>query len=261
MIKKVEHIGFIMDGNRRFSKKHNISLDEGYKQGMLIFYEVLKWQIKQNIPIASFFALSLDNSKKRENKELETIKTVAESLFNKELKNFCIHNMVKINLIGRYFKNNLLCEETIKLDKKLLSKEEKEQLKNQESFLRKIKENVSSINQSINKYKSTINIYLLYDGQEEIASTCKRITQLVINKKINVSSITPQFIKQHMYNTLPPPQIIVRTGDSPRISGFMLYDSAYSELYLSKKLWPELDMNYLDEILVWYSLIKRNFGK
>ncbi len=255
-----------MDGNRRFAKKNNLPLTEGYKKGMLQFYNILKWQVKNNIENTSFFALSLDNAHKRSKEELVTIKEVAKSLFSPEFEEYCINNQVEIRIKGRYFKNNKANEKKIKFDKKSLThsnKKELLELKNNETeFIEMIEKKAKNVNSKVSNPKFYSNIALFYDGQEEISSTCQEIVQAVLDKEIKIEDITPQLFKEKSYfNNSVSPQIIVRTGDAPRISGFMLFDSAYSELYLTRKLWPELDENLLNEILGWFTTLKRNFGK
>lgn len=255
-----------MDGNRRFSKKNNLPLTQGYERGMLQFYNILKWQVKNNIETTSFFALSLDNAHKRTKEELTTIKEVAKSLFSPEFEEYCINNNIEIRIKGRYFKNNIVNEEKVKFDEKSLTysnKKELLELKNNETeFIEIIEEKAKNVNSKVSNPKFYSNIALFYDGQEEISSTCQEIVQAVLDKEIKIEDITPQLFKEKSYfNNSISPQIIVRTGDSPRISGFMLFDSAYSELYLTKKLWPELDEESLDEILKWFISLKRNFGK
>lgn len=260
----ISHIGFIMDGNRRFAKKNNLPLKEGYEEGMLQFYKVVKWQVQQNIHTTTFFALSLDNSKKRKKEELQTIKSVITKLLeNPKFEKFCFEHSIKIQIKGRYFQNNKVNEEILKLDSKEINKKELfEMKKNEEELIRNVEKKVTQLNSSIQEPNFIVNIALFYDGQDEIAAACQKISKLVLNKELSIQDITPEIIKKHLYlNDSNSPEIIVRTGAAPRLSGFMLFDSAYSELYLTEKMWPELNEESLNGILEWFDSQNRNFGK
>ena len=280
----LNHIGFIMDGNRRFSKKNNLEYKDGYKQGMLQFFNVLKWQVTSNISTTSFFALSLDNSKKRNSKELETIKNLILSLLDDpKFERYCVENGVLIQVRGRYFKDNKINRELLELDR---SKEEKNQTQiNKNLISKKVDKELSTLGfqseddllesvekkiiefetklfQNFEKPKYYVNIALFYDGVDEIITTTQRIAQKVKDLELSVEDVNYElFVNESYFSKTLSPQIIVRTGDAPRISGFLLFLSAYSELYFTKKLWPELTYTDLDDIVTWFSSISRNFGK
>ena len=289
----ISHIGFIMDGNRRFAKKNGISIQEGYRAGMLQFFTVLRWVVKHNISISTFFALSLDNAKQRESEELATIKDIVLTLLeNKEFEEFCKEKSISIQLKGRYFKDNRVDIELLKEDEKKEQEvldvysedctnsfstnsfknskgikemnitQKYERYRNEEKLLKDVEERVKNLNESLNYVNYTVNIALFYDGQEEITRACQRISQMVKKGKLQSKDITSKTIKEYSYfNSTPPPQVIVRPGNAPRISGFMLFDLAYSEMYFTPKLWPELIEKDLDDIMTWFSSLKRNFGK
>lgn len=280
----LNHIGFIMDGNRRYSKKNNLEYKEGYKQGMLQFFNILKWQVISDISTTSFFALSLDNSKKRNSKELETIKNLIVSLLeDPQFEYFCIENGVFVQVRGRYFLNNRINKELLELDrvreeknmnslnKNIVTKKIDVELSSLgfesenellESVEKKIIEFEEKLFNKFEKPKYYVNIALFYDGVDEIITTTQKIAQKVKEEKLEINDINYELFTQYSYfSNTSAPQIIVRTGDAPRISGFLLFLSAYSELYFTKKLWPELTITDLDEIVTWFSSIQRNFGK
>ncbi|MFT4244758.1 MAG: undecaprenyl diphosphate synthase family protein [Candidatus Woesearchaeota archaeon] len=280
----LHHVGFIMDGNRRFSKKNNLDYSKGYEKGMLKFFEIIQWQVRKNIKTTSFFALSLDNSKKRNSKELETIKNLIISLLEDPLfEEFCIKNGVFVQIRGRYFTNNRVNKELHKLDRKneglkqhnlsknLISKKVDSQLlalgfQSEDELLdlieKKIIEFENKLFKEFKKPYFSVNIALFYDGVDEIITTTQRIALKVKEKELNIEDISTQtFFELSYFSNTSPPEIIVRTGDAPRISGFMLALSSYSELYFTKQLWPELEEKDLNNILLWYTNISRNFGK
>lgn len=276
----INHIGFIMDGNRRYSKKNNLELKEGYKKGMLQFFNVLQWQIKNNIYTTSFFALSLDNSKKRNSGELETIKTIMlELLEDPSFEDFCVKQGVLLQIRGRYFLNNRINRSLLEQDRSklsylqenLLNKKAKKQLsslsfESEDELLESVERKIIEFEEKLftihSKESYVANIALFYDGIDEIISTTQKIAKQVQEKTLALDDIDIDVFKQASYfSNTPFPDIIVRTGDAPRISGFMLFLSAYSELYLTSKLWPELNEQDLDGIISWFNTIQRNFGK
>ncbi len=238
----IKHIGFIMDGNRRYAKKLGVDKSEGYKAGLNTFLKFVSYQIKHNIYETSFFALSEDNVQKRGSNELEVLGDIVKSFFEDEnVKNFFISNKIKVNLIGDI-----------------------EKLENHKSLKgKKInKKAVNLWNLKNKKHKFIVNILMNYGGASEIINATKEISKRVLNGEIKIESIDNKLMKKYMWtsNSLPP-QIIVRTGDCPRLSGFLLWDSKYSEIYFTHKLWPQMDESDFVEILDWYKKIQRNFGK
>jgi undecaprenyl diphosphate synthase len=231
-----------MDGNRRYAKKNNLPLKQAYSKGMMQTITILKEHLRLNIPFASFFALSSDNVSKRTKTDLIPIGELLVDFF-------------KNNEINQFFKENQI---HVKLKGNLEELEQKQSIlfnfKNQE--IKQFKEKYEEHNKTIQNPKLTCTIALNYGGQEEILYAIKQII------KQNINNPTLEDIKKNLYfNDIPSPEIIVRTGDAPRISGFLLFDSAYSELYLSKKLWPELTSEDITEITTWFEKVQRNFGK
>ncbi|NQZ84227.1 MAG: di-trans,poly-cis-decaprenylcistransferase [Nanoarchaeales archaeon] len=237
----INHIGFIMDGNRRYAKKNNMDKEQGYNVGLKQFINFVKLQIKYNIKETSYFALSSDNIEKRDNVELNIYKKLLETLTkNPETKKLFIDNKIKVQIKGHKNKNF-------------------EKLK---SFgIKKFEKEIESWNIQNQEHNFIVNIALNYDGQLEITEAFKKIHIKIINGELKAEDITEKTIKENIWFNGEVPQVIVRPGDAPRLSGFMLWDSEYSEIYLTKKLWPELDENDFKDILEFYSKQSRNFGK
>lgn len=242
----VNHIAFIMDGNRRYAKKQNLSPKEGYEKGLQKLIQFIALQVKYKIPITSFYGLSSDNYKKRSPEELEILFNLTKELYeNEELNNFFKEHKIKVNLKGNV-------DEIIK-------KEKKNPIRNK--IITNMQKEFEKRNNSIGKSEFTVNIAINYKGQEEITHAVKEIAKKIESKELSIKSITPKTIKKHLFFTEEPPEIIVRPGNAPRLSGFMLWDSEYSEIYLTKKLWPELSEVDLMQILNWFKEQNRNFGK
>lgn len=244
---KIEHIAYIMDGNRRYAKKQQISKKEGYKKGMEKFLEFISFQVKYGVKETSFFALSNDNYLKRSNEELDSIFNLIEWFSNNEdIETFFLDNKVKLNLIG---------------DIDYVEKNETKRNPVKKSIIKKLKKKALDWNTKIGENKFTVNLAINYDGQLEIVTSVKKIFQKISSGEITLKQVNENLIKDNMWFNSEPAQIIVRPGDAPRLSGFMLWDSKYSEIYLTKKLWPELDEADFVGILDWYKNIQRNFGK
>lgn len=238
---KINHIGFIMDGNRRYGEKQNLSKEKAYKKGMENFLEFVSFQVKYNIKETTFFALSCDNYKKRPKEEKEVISKLM-NLFSKEkaIEDYFIENKIQINLIGDI--------DELKKDKKYLGT----------IFLEKL----NSWNKKNKNYNFKVNIAINYDGEKEILNSFQNIIKKIQNKELDISKINEKIIKKNMWTkNSKAPEIIVRPGNAPRLSGFLLWDSKYSEIYLTHKLWPELGEADFTNILSWYKNIKRNFGE
>lgn len=266
----ITHIGFIMDGNRRFANERNLDVKEGYKAGMLKFYDVVNWAVEKKIKFTTFFALSLDNAHKRSKEELQSIKAVVTKLLeDPKFEKYCIENKIKLNVKGRYFLDNVVNEELLELDKKSFKESGKvtfldflEMRENEEELIRDVQRRMNEINTSHDEPDFVVNIALFYDGQDEVSRATRSICQKVVEGDLKIDEITPKMVLDHSdFSDCDAPQIIVRTGKAPRLSGFMLYLSAYAELYLTESYWPELDHDKLDGILDWFNGIKRNFGK
>lgn len=243
----IQHIAFIMDGNRRFAKKQQLSKEEGYKSGANQLKKIISFQVKHSIYESSFWALSTENWKMRQ-EELNALSPALKNLFStqdKEFEEFCLKHHIALELIGdiEELKTSPLCKE--------FSHE-----------ISELETRVATYNTKISSPKFKVNLLLNYGGQQEIIRATKLLCQKVAEKKLSLEEITPQTFKQELYlATSPPPEIIVRPGDALRLSGFMSWDSAYSELYFTHKMWNELDEEELENILLWFSKQKRNFGK
>ncbi len=247
----VNHIAFIMDGNRRYGKKNELSSKEAYSRGMTKFLEFVSFQVKYGIKETSFFALSSDNLKKRSIEEMKVLFQLLKDFSeNIEIEDFFVNNKIKITLRGD-IKSLKRSVQT----KKGLSEKDK-------NFGKELQKRFDSFTEKMGEPKYFVNLAMNYDGQEEILHSFKEIIKLIDEGEMKKESVTVKTLKKHMYfNDVSPPDVIVRPGNAPRLSGFLLWDSEYSEIYLTKKLWPELDESDFVQILNWFKEIKRNFGQ
>ena len=220
---QLNHVAFIMDGNGRWGKKKRKTRNYGHFNGVKTVKKVVEASIKLNIPTITFFVFSTENWK-RPKSEIKFLFNLIKSYFLEEIKNV-INNGIKINIIGNINKlpNNL---------KKILN-----------TTVEKTKKNK----------KITVNLALNYGSRDEIAKAFKELKK---KKKISETDIT-----KNLYTSLmPDPDILIRTGGKKRLSNFMLWQLAYSELYFLNKLWPDFNIRDLKKVINDYKSIKRNFG-
>ncbi len=219
---KLNHVAFIMDGNGRWGKKKSNNRNSGHYAGVKTVKKIVEASIKLKIPIVTFYVFSTENWK-RPKTEINFLFNLVNSYFKSELKNV-IKNEIKIKIIGELnklpYKLKSVLRETVKKTKK-------------------------------NK-KILVNLALNYGSKKELINTFKKIK----NKKI-----TENKVKNNLYTkNIPDPDILIRTGGKKRLSNFMLWQLAYSELYFLDKLWPDFKPQDLIKILKHFYKTKRNFG-
>ena len=218
---KLNHIAFIMDGNGRWGKKKGKSRNFGHLKGIEIVKDIVKNSIKLKIPIITFYVFSSENWK-RPKSEINFLFKLIKNYFLKEIKNI-IKQGIKINIIGEINKLSTSIKPTLKNTIKLTKK---------------------------NK-KIVVNLAINYGSKNEIISAFKK----------NKNKITINNLKKNLYTSIQPdPDILIRTGGHQRLSNFMLWQLAYTELFFLKKLWPDFNKNDLIKIIKKYKKEKRNFG-
>ena len=221
----LNHVAFIMDGNGRWGKKRNKDRNFGHLEGVKTVNKVVKLALKLKIPIVTFYVFSTENWK-RPKSEIKYLFNLVISYFKKEISNV-IKNNIKINIIGN--KKKL----PINLKKVL----------------------VETVNQTKKNKKLIVNLALNYGSRDEISNSFLKI-------KKNKKKLSEQTINKNLYtNGMPDPDILIRTGGQKRLSNFMLWQLAYTELYFLDKLWPDFNEVDLKKIIKHFNLIKRNFGR
>tara|TARA_B110000902_G_C14054554_1_gene493031 strand:+ start:139 stop:816 length:678 start_codon:yes stop_codon:yes gene_type:complete len=221
----LNHVAFIMDGNGRWGKKRNKDRNFGHLEGVKTVNKVVKLALKLKIPIVTFYVFSTENWK-RPKSEIKYLFNLVISYFKKEISNV-IKNNIKINIIGN--KKKL----PINLKKILLE----------------------TVNQTKKNKKLIVNLALNYGSRDEISNSFLKI-------KKNKKKLSEQTINKNLYtNGMPDPDILIRTGGQKRLSNFMLWQLAYTELYFLDKLWPDFNEVDLKKIIKHFNLIKRNFGR
>ena len=220
----IKHVAIIMDGNGRWGIKNKGSRNLGHKAGLYTIEEIIKETLKQKINYLTLFVFSTDNWK-RPKKEITFLFNLLESFLIKKINKF-VTNEIKLMVVGSKKKlpRNL---------KKLLNESEIKTFRNK---------------------KLQINIALNYGSKEELLNAMK-----IINKK--KKKINQKNIEENLYTkNVPNPDILIRTGNTKRLSNFLLWQLAYTEIFFEKKLWPEFNSSDYKKILNTFRLLKRNFG-
>jgi undecaprenyl diphosphate synthase len=220
---KLNHVAFIMDGNGRWGIKKNQSRNFGHLHGVQTVQKIVRESINLKIPVITFYVFSTENWK-RPKSEINYLFRLINLYFLKELKNI-IKNNIRINIVGK--KTNL---------PKIIINRLNEVTK-----------------KTKNNKKIIVNLAINYGSKSEIIYACKK----VLKKKEIVSE---KNIQKYLYINSPNPDILIRTGGKKRLSNFLLWQIAYTELYFLDKLWPDFNKKDLIKIINNYKKIKRNYG-
>ena len=219
----LNHVAIIMDGNGRWGLKNKNSRNDGHKAGLIIVEKIIRETIKQKIKNLTLFAFSTENWS-RPKKEVNYIFKLLENFLSNKIDDLHKKN-IKLNIIGtKKFSKNL---------NKLLIFSEKKTSKNT---------------------KLQINLALNYGSKFEILNALRMMNKN--NDKINEKN----FQKYLQTQNIPDPDLLIRTGNTKRLSNFLLWQLAYAEIFFEKKLWPDFNEKDYIRIIKNFKQIKRNFG-
>ena len=221
----INHVAIIMDGNGRWGLKKKKSRNLGHKAGLKTIEKIIEETLKKKIKFLTLYAFSTENWK-RPKKEVNFLFNLLEVFLTKKT-NQLNKNGIKFKMIGS--KTNF----SKRLNKILINSEKK----------------------TINNKNLQINLALNYGSKSELI----KAIYLIKRKKINFSISN---LDKHLYTAnIPDPDLLIRTGNTKRLSNFMLWQLAYSEIYFEKKLWPDFTTKDYNKILYNFKKTKRNFGK
>ncbi|HUC89803.1 MAG TPA: polyprenyl diphosphate synthase [Patescibacteria group bacterium] len=222
-----EHIGFILDGNRRWAKEQGLTKYEGHFAGYKALKEVLQEAYDRGIKYVSVYAFSSENWQ-RDSDEVSRLMRLALHAITSDLKGL-IEQKVRVRMLGR----------TDGLSSKLLKAVEKAESAT-DHFTR-----------------GTLAICLNYGGQQEIVDAARRCLQ----DGLSAEEITEKTLSERLYAPeVPPVDMVIRTSGEHRLSNFMLWRVAYSELYFLDKFWPEMTKEDITDIIEEYNRRSRRFG-
>ncbi len=227
-----KHIGLIMDGNRRWAKTKMLPIKLGHKQGAETLKKIVRYANKIGIKHLTVYAFSTENWR-RSGEEVDALMNLLQNYLNDFTKEADTENIV-IRVLG---------------DVTQLS----------ENLQKGI---ASAIERTKNNTGIIFNIALNYGGRAEMIKAVKEISEDVTNGKLNVQDITEEMISNHLYTAgQPDPDLIVRTSGEMRLSGFLMWQSTYSEILFLEKYWPDFSEKDLDNAIQNYQQRKRNLGK
>jgi undecaprenyl diphosphate synthase len=227
-----KHIAIIMDGNGRWAKNKGLSRDYGHKEGKESAKEMVRSCAKLGVKNLTLFAFSSENWK-RPKLEVELLMGLLHNSLRTELKELKKNN-IKLETIGDLSKIPLLVRK----------------------FLKKVCEETKDND------LMTLTLALSYGSRDEIINSVKEIADKVKNNIISVEKIDESLINQHLYTrNLPDVDLMIRTSGEKRISNFLLWQSAYAELYFSDELWPDFKSEHLIEAITDYQNRERRFGR
>jgi tritrans,polycis-undecaprenyl-diphosphate synthase [geranylgeranyl-diphosphate specific] len=232
--KTPRHVGIILDGNRRYARQHGFEVPWiGHHKGAQKVMLVLKWLWEAGVKVCTLYAFSVENFERNE-KEVKEILEILKEKFTEVVENPDVHKYkVRVQAIGRV---DLLPEE---LQFAIMAAEEE------------TKEYTDSI----------LNIAIGYSGRAELVDAVKVIGQEIAEGKLSPKDVTEDIIEKHLYtNGIPDPDLIIRTSGEERLSGFLLWQSAYSELYFAQVYWPGVRRIDIWRALRSYAIRSRRFG-
>ena len=220
----LKHVAIIMDGNGRWGIKHKNSRNAGHKAGLNTVEKIIKETIKNKIKHLTLYAFSTENWK-RPKTEINFLFNLLENFLKNRIQELHKQN-IKLKIIGNKNFNK-------KLNRLLITSEK-----------------ITS-----NNKKLQINLALNYGSKFELLNAFKNLQK---NKaKINEKNLTKYLLTKN----IPDPDLLIRTGNTKRLSNFLLWQLAYSEIFFEKKLWPEFNEKDYNKIIKNFKKIKRNFGK
>jgi len=221
----IKHVAIIMDGNGRWGLKKKNSRNLGHKAGLNAIEKIIRETIKKKIKFLTLYAFSTENWK-RPKKEINFLFNLLKDFLNKKI-NQLNKNGIKFKMIG---------------SKKMLSKDLVKILLNSEKITK-------------NNKTLQINLALNYGSKKELINA----VNLIKKKRIIFNEFN---INKHLYTcNIPNPDLLIRTGNTNRLSNFLLWQLAYSEIFFEKKLWPDFTIKDYNKILMKFKKTKRNFGK
>ncbi|MDA8833433.1 polyprenyl diphosphate synthase [Candidatus Pelagibacter bacterium] len=220
----IKHVAIIMDGNGRWGIKHKQSRNAGHRAGLNTVDLIINHCIKHKIKFLTLYTFSSENWKRPKN-EIVFLFKLLENFLQKKI-NKIIEKNIKLKFIGELNKLPTKLQKLIKLSEK----------------------------KTFNKKTLQVNIALNYGSKIELINTVKQIKRKKIT--INEKNIDNNLYTKH----LPNPDILIRTGNTNRLSNFLLWQLSYTEIFFEKKLWPDFKGKDFDKIMNKFKNIKRNFG-
>lgn len=220
------HVAIIMDGNRRWAKRRGLSPTEGHRKGVDALIKVVEYAAGVGIKYLTFYTLSTENYKNRTREEIAGLLNLIEEGIKQHIPRLK-KNGVKVNIFGEIGALPVVTRLAIK----------------------------GAVKQLSGGKRATINLAINYGGRAEIIRAARRLAEK------NLQFTEEEFEKGLYSADLPDPELVIRTGGRRRLSNFLIWQAAYSELYFTDALWPDFDGGQLQKALKDYANQVRNFGR
>lgn len=232
MVSKVpKHIAIILDGNRRYAKKLGLQLWKGHEFGVKKLEQLLEWCIELGIKELTLYSFSTENFKRTKMEKDFLFKIFDREFSNMKHKESIFKNKIRVNVIGRL-----------------------------NMFPKGIRKAMVDIMEKTKKHKNFIvNFAMAYGGRQEITDAVNKIIKDIKSNKINSKKINENTITSYLY-LKSEPDIVIRPGGEKRMSNFLLWQSCYSELFFTDKLWPEFTKEDLIKCIEEFNKRERRFG-
>ena len=230
-----KHVSIIMDGNRRFAWNKSSKTAVGHAEGKEKLKEVMDWVLDLGVPYFTVYALSTENISERDSEELEILYDLYVSCLNVISTDPRIHDRgVKVQVVGRL-----------------------------EMLPTRVRESIENAENLTSQYSDfTFTVCLAYGGREEIVDAVKSVATDYASGSLDINSINSSEITKRMYAAeLPDPDLVIRTSGEERISNFLLWQIAYSELHFTDVFWPSFSKSDLYEAIESYQYRRRRYGE
>ena len=227
-----QHIAIIMDGNGRWAKQRHLPRTAGHKSGVKTLRRIVEHAMVRDIGILTVYAFSSENWN-RPQEEVRLLMELFMSSLKEEVKD--LHeNGVSLRFIG-----------------------------NMEAFPEKLRSAMGDAqSMTVSNSRMILNVAANYGGRWDIVNACRKISAMVEEEGLKISEIDEDLFNGYLsLSDMPPPDLFIRTGGEKRISNYLLWQLAYTELYFTGVLWPDFDTDNFDEALAWYSNRQRRYGR
>jgi undecaprenyl diphosphate synthase len=226
------HVAVIMDGNGRWAKKRMLNRVQGHEKGADAVRMIVRVCREIGIKYLTLYAFSTENWQ-RPKLEISALMELLKRFLASE-KQEMVENNIRLNVIGEI--HRLPADVSARIHQ--------------------------TMEQSASNDGMQLNLALSYGGRSEIAMACAEIARKVKNGDAGIDQITPEFFEQHLYTSgMPDPELLIRTGGDYRVSNFLLWQIAYSELFITSTLWPDFTRDEFMGILSEYRCRERRFGR
>jgi len=229
------HVSIIMDGNRRFAWSLSLGTEIGHRQGKEKLREVMDWVLELGIPYLTVYALSTENLSSRDSDELEALFDLYEAGLDEIAQDERIHSKgVKVRVVGRT-----------------------------EDLPDRVNRAIRNAQEMTSQYSNfTFTVCLAYGGREEIVDAVKGIAADHASGKLSMEGIDTSEISNRLYDAeIPDPDLVIRTSGEERVSNFLLWQIAYSELYFTDVHWPSFSKSDLYDAIETYQMRRRRYGE